>query len=880
MKKLSRRQWLGTTSAGALWTSVAQEPAAAQQAGPSLHRTQFDDNLLAEIPAPPVPGNQGRQMLATADGAVLTALAWVGGVLRIWRDRAAVAQHNIPSGASSPILLEGQQGNPTLWISAAGRVARAREWASPPEDVERVRGELLDAAAMPDGRTVLALSRSGLLSLTAIGKGSIEETVVDQGAGRASLDFDPAGYLHLVFEKRQGIEYRRYDANHGLRNASLVHAERAAEAYGFHPVVMAHGGRVLLSYRGESVRIDTPHSGGAAWDRLGRGGYIAVLVSGDNGWRRVRVADSRQIVKTLYPINGAYGGGADRDLLVRYEEFSPPALALGPDGVVVVLWCDLERRWIYGSRLLGDDFAPAMEVRGPVEQLAADIAPRRVPEPFAGVPLAMVGATRVYLERVALPGPVVSRGRRIDFVTPDDLAVSRGLETRVNQMRRHPRNPVIPVDPPGGPADGAVVAHIRREPSGWRAEIKYITVVNADPNTPNRGWRCDGVAVSADGVEWKKMPPQPLAQRYTVNGSGEHKETIRYVEDPQERNPAWRYKGFWRSVKHEPWGYLPVVSPDAVRWTTVETGAIVRADDDLRVWIDRDDVPQRRFKADAISRSFCGRVCAQWISADGVHWNDIRETLDFRNPFGAPPDRGSTGRILLDSWSGSDDEDEIHGGVVFRDGDRWLLHYMKWSADGHIQCALAASRDGLNFARVGGGKPTLPLGEAGTWDAGRVALREAPFLVGDVWRQYYTGCGWKHGMGGIGARTSHFGLNAPNQQGLAEIPAGRWAHLELARDADAGELASVPLQLVRPHRLTVDVEGLGGSNTLSCAVLDAHTGAALAGFAHEECDAVGNGRAVPVTWGGRGLETAGTRRVCLAVRMAGMRVKLFGMNLA
>ena len=86
---------------------------------------------------------------------------------------------------------------------------------------------------------------------------------------------------------------------------------------------------------------------------------------------------------------------------------------------------------------------------------------------------------------------------------------------------------------------------------------------------------------------------------------------------------------------------------------------------------------------------------------------------------------------------------------------------MKWTGDGHIYCGLAASRDGVNFARVRRGCSTLPLGAAGTWDAGRVALREAPFRAGDVWRQYYSGACWKHGLAGIGARTSHVGLNGP-----------------------------------------------------------------------------------------------------------------------
>jgi hypothetical protein len=204
----------------------------------------------------------------------------------------------------------------------------------------------------------------------------------------------------------------------------------------------------------------------------------------------------------------------------------------------------------------------------------------------------------------------------------------------------------------------------------------------------------------------------------------------------------------------------------------------------------------------------------------------MRETLDYHDPFGSAPDRGTTGRILLDSWSGPDDEDEIHGGFVFRDGSRWLLHYMKWSGDGHICCALAASRDGLNFARVAGGRQSLPVGDG-------------------VWRQYYTGCGCKHGLGGIGARTSHFGLNAPNQEGLAEMPTGRWAHLQLRRDAEEGECVTAPLVLASPHRLTLDVEGLGGANLASCAVWDVRTGSPLPSFGYVVRTRTGSGGSRP-----------------------------------
>ena len=833
MSTLSRRQLLGT---------VAISPLVADSVP---HRTQFDSSLLTETAGPPLIDNQGRQMLALPDGAMLTVFAW-GREVRIWRDRLLVAEHTFDAPVTAPQLVPPGE----LWLSCAGRVLHAADVRTMPTPV--CEGTLLAVAG-----AALAILREDRLILRA----GATETIVDDSVSRAALDIDPAGRIHLAYEKRYAIEYRCFGPGGAI-------AEHVAEPFGSHPTVLVHQGRVLIAWRGDSLSQGTPHTGGPAFDRLGRGGYVALAIrDAGGGWTRHRVADSRQFVKSLYPPDGAWGKGVDRELRVRYEEFTPPSWTLGPDGVPQLFWADTERRWVFGTRLLGRECAPTTEVRGPVEQLTACVAPRAVPASAGTIPIHLVSATRVYLEQIALPSRTVTHGRRIDFLTFDELSSIRGLELRSNTMRRHAANPVLPVDPPGGLADSGVVPDIHRTRNGWRAEVMYMHDARTNPNL----WHSDGLAESTDGIHWTKLPPKPLAERYSVDGATTHRLTIRFVEDPREPNPAWRFKGLWRA----PRSYVPVVSPDAVTWQTVpvDPHRIVRADDDIRITIDPFDLPQRRFKANAISRSFCGRVAAQWTSADGVHWDGVRETLNFADPFRGPIDPGKTGRILLDSWSGPDDEDEIHGGYVFRDGGRWLLHYMKWSGDGHIQCALASSRDGLNFSRVANGRPTLPLGEPGAWDSGRVALREAPCLVNGIWRQYYVGSGWKHGLGGPGART--FGLYSPCQGGLAEIEAGRWAHLELHREAAAGELITIPLTLTKPHALTLDSEGAG----ITCAVLDAATGRPLAGFTYAQCDPMENGRAGKVTWRGRSLESLGARNIRLAIRLTGMRVRLFGLNL-
>jgi hypothetical protein len=840
--RFTRRGFLqSTTLAAALAGPQAGTSAAAEQ----RHRTQFDAQLLAESFDPLIAVNHGRQVQVTAAGEVLTALAWGGANprVRVYKDRAVAEEYSLRGVPSAPVLTGGH-----VLYSAGATVYRGREpWPG-------ITGTLLDAVTAPDGSPILALVHDGRLTVAGV--------KVDDGVGRASIELDAAGALHVAYEKRQGIEYRVYEKD------VERHSERVAEAYGSHPVLLAHKGAIILAWLGESCRVQGEMHGSDAWERLGRGGYIAALVRREGKWRRHELVQSRQLVKALYPTDGAYGGGNDRALITAMEEFGPPALGVGSDGVAHILWPDITRRWIYGVRLLGDEFSAPHEVRGPLEQLTG---PCLIPRHAAADTLAMVTRTRVYLDRIALPSPAISHGRRIDFLTPDHLAHSSGLELQVNPMRRRPENPIIALDPPGGTYDSAIVPNVFHDAKGWRAELMYIVASKADPNTTDRGWRFDGLAASDDGIRWKKLPPSPLETRFR---GAVPKFSVRAVEDPAEANPAHRFKGLMRSPDHEPWGYIPVVSADGVNWERVPNPrTVVRADDDLRIWIDAADIPSRRFKANGIGRSFCGRTSVQYTSANGIEWDGERDTLDFNDPFRSRADRASTGRILLDSWSGPMEEDEIHGGFVFREGDRWPLHYMKWTADGHIYCGLASSRDALNFSRVAGGAVTLPLGDAGTWDAGRIALREAPFRVGDMWRQYYTGSGWKHGMGGVGARTSHFGLNAPNQVGAAEIRVGRWVHLQTRRDVDTGEVGTTVLRLARPHSLKLDAEGGG----IQVSVHNPATGREHAGFGYAQFDPPrANGLAA---WHGRGLETLGAQALQLYVRITGPRAKLYGLEL-
>lgn len=839
-------------------------------------RTQFDRELLVEVDttAPFVCRNHNRHQVFAKDGGLITAVAQSGEfpLLSLWKERNQIAIRTLAGQPSAPCLVSGN--TVSLWISVDNQVYFTSELHLPLEPVANLTGIVQDAIQFPDGAVQLVILNQDELQLVKIDGEHIRRTEVDEAAGKAVLTCDSGGGLHLAYEKNNGIEYRYYKAGDDTPMESC----RPAEAFGFDPALLVDHNRVFLAYLGESCVIPEADEPREPWLRLGQGGYIAVLVLEDGFWRRFRPVDSRQIAKPLWPNDDAFGRGKESKHRIGLETFSPPTLALGPDGAVQVFWSNLERRWIYGARFLGDRFSPAAEVRGPLEQLSGPcLMPGRTPETRTGIPIGMVTQSRVYLDEIQLPTRTVRSGRRIDFVQPDELATVYGLKPVLNQMTRHPENPVIPPGPPGSHDDGGIVADIYRSGEGWRATYVYRS------NDLAAGSHHDGLAESPDGIHWTRLDPKPLEQQYQVEGGAGFSRTMRFLEDPEEPDPACRFKGFWHPPNQEVgnWCWVAVVSPDAVHWARVaDPTALINADDDLRLWKDPDDIPERRFKASSISRSFCGRVCAQYTSPDGMHWGDERDTLDFSDPFETAPQSDSTGRILLDSWSGPDAEDEVHGGYVFRDGDRWLLHYMPWTCDGHIYLSLAASRDGINFARIDNGAPTVPLGEAGTWDAGRVANREGPFLCGDIWRQYYTGCGWKHGLI-VNGSLDLARRSSPNQMGLAEIRKGHWVHLQLEEPADSGTLTTVQLHLENPHTLTVDLEGLQHTgHFVACAVLDPTTGQPLDRFDFATCDPISRGGPnLPVTWQGRGLDALAQQDIRLSVRLIGHRIRLFGLNL-
>lgn len=849
---------------------------------PAIRLTQFEAQVLpgSDAGATAALTGAGRAMVVGDDGLTYTALPLLSGAcqLLIWRDHELTARLPLTGSASMPCWTDAHGAARRLWISVEGVLHQVDPQAGRVQRIEPVLGYLLDAARDRHGRDYVLLSRGGPLVLACLeGERLLQHWDLPASGLQASIALDDHGRLHIVTSHQQALHYLRLDSlDEG--SARIQEKSIVAEPYGFFPQLLLHDGQIWIAYLGESCRARGDKRWQTAWQRLGRGGYVALLTRSIEGgtWQRFSLADSQQISMRYRPSGETYGGGPHDPLITRIEEFSAPTLSLGPDGVPTVLWANVDRRWIYASRALGSMCSPAVEVRGPLEALTGPVlAPRTVPASVHAIPITAITQARAYLDALALPPRVIDTPRQIDFLQWDELASVNGLEQAVQEMARRPENPMIPKGRAGEFDEGGVVSNVFRDGDTWRAEYMARHKTSTHNEFPSVAR-----ARSDDGIHWTKLGLESISQWYTVDGVGDHRYPIRYLEDPQEPDPTRRFKGFWRDPKLEPWGWSVIVSPDGQRWTKVPTPHVVRADDDLVMWIDEADVPARRWKANAIGRSHCGRVAAMWWSADGVNWVGERQTLDLAHPFSRKPLDASTGHIIVDAWAGPPEEDELHGGFLFREGQRLLCHYMKWTPDGHIWCGLACSWDGMNFSRVAGGATTLGLGAPGQWDAGRVAIREAPFLVGQKWRQYYIGCGWKHGLAGVGAKTSPWGVNGPNQTGAAEIEIGRWAGLQVRREAKSAHMTTITLDLKRPCRLTLNVTGLDTAGAeLRCGVRDVTGGRWRAGQSPQDADRLQDGFSSPVTWNAGTLQRIEPGPVRIHVTLNGWGLKLHALQL-
>lgn len=209
------------------------------------------------------------------------------------------------------------------------------------------------------------------------------------------------------------------------------------------------------------------------------------------------------------------------------------------------------------------------------------------------------------------------------------------------------------------------------------------------------------------------------------------------------------------------------------------------------------------------------RVVARAESKDLVHWTDARLVFELPEA-GDPPD-----------WS-------TYGMSTFSYEGRFLGLLRVFHNERQIDLELVASDDDRSWKRTAPGKPFIPLGPGGSFDAGMVFSANSPVLVGDELWFYY------------GAFTGHHAVANEDQSvsiGLAKLR--RDGFVSFSAENEAGELITVPLQFDGVRML---MNAAAAQGELAVEIRNAR-GEPQPGFTFADCDAFhGDDVSHPVTW--------------------------------
>lgn len=332
---------------------------------------------------------------------------------------------------------------------------------------------------------------------------------------------------------------------------------------------------------------------------------------------------------------------------------------------------------------------------------------------------------------------VVEKGIRQLFL--DDFGIEKieGLRRVVNQPSRHPGNPVVQGEHPWEKANTSLYGTVLYDEEMGRFRMWYLCSPGPPPS--GRKWveaggfrRVTNVtllayATSADGVHWEK----PVLNQLSFEGSKENNlvdigidnpEGVSILFDPQDPNPARRYKAFFWDRRYAPpddatgvdekaaqvpkeptglsaaqaaGGIWVAFSPDGLTWKT--HGPVLPQGSDTTQAVVYD---AGRRKYVGFGRFGFGRNVARTESADFLHWSEPKLVLT------CDAQDGPAAQIYgmpTDIYEG------LYVGMfwIYREG-----------TDGKIDTQLAVSRDGVRWHRVADRQTFLPNGPEGSRDDG------------------------------------------------------------------------------------------------------------------------------------------------------------------
>ncbi len=322
------------------------------------------------------------------------------------------------------------------------------------------------------------------------------------------------------------------------------------------------------------------------------------------------------------------------------------------------------------------------------------------------------------------------------------------------------------------------------------------------------------VAYSPDGIRWTNAAENPVFVGASDVTDAQY--------DPVRKCYLLHYK-IWRVEGEVVGSKLPRGTGENISywptWNTIKlSGEQVRYEGQV-VDFTSDDTTPMSCSIDFSREPTYRRVVARAESKDLIHWTDA--SLAFELPEAGDPDNLSTYGMSTFSYAG-----------------RYLGLLRVFHNEREIDLELAVSDDDRTWKRTTPGKPFIPLGAGGSFDAGMVFSAYSPVIVGDELWFYY------------GAFTGHHAVADTAQSaaiGLAKLR--RDGFVSFAADGSAGDLVTVPLQFTGNH-LLINAAASRGELRVE---LRAPDGTPLPSFTFADCDVfTGDAVSHPVTWQGKG----------------------------
>lgn len=459
---------------------------------------------------------------------------------------------------------------------------------------------------------------------------------------------------------------------------------------------------------------------------------------------------------------------------------------------------------------------------------------------------------------------MMTPSRTLLFVDDQDILYHAGLQRRVQQAQRHPKNPVIV-----GRDKAWEVAigwcSVYHNPTDGRYQLWYQAF--AGHSAHERTHRCVVCyAESSDGIHWEK----PNLGLYSFNGDDNTNIVLlanggysdRYgcsvVVDPADSDPDRRYKMAYfdfssRQGKEYP-GLSVAFSPDGIHWTKEPGAPLLRSaygnrgtavpfvGETTQPWLlplsisDATDVfydpPRQRFSL----------YHKMWIDGPdgGMFWKHGMGYTHSQNFVDwARPQLVLTPDEFDPLWV------EFHHAPVFYYNDCYfaLLQILNRAERGGVMdCELAISRDGMRWQRPFRQPFFLPRSVGNQFDSGSILTNGTPVVLADEFRFYYGG----YSEGATGADD----YNLTTGVGLATLPRDRFVSLR-PREA----LGQVTLKTVdiRGYR-TLTLNASAAEGNLWVEALDGE-GRRIPGFDRAHALPIrGDRLAHPVAW----------QEVCLA----------------